>query len=110
MRRAGREQEKLKTILRQAYREKENLEVADLSREEIMQRVLQMGAPVPSPRFLPLFGEWVWRLTPVTCLFILLLLALIAAIPVFDLSSPQDVFQQLANEKEELTWVQMFEA
>jgi hypothetical protein len=110
MRRAKREQEKLNSILRQAYQEKEKLEVGEPSRDEILRRIRQLGVQVPSPRFLPLFEQLVWRLAPVTCLFIFLLLALIAVIPLFDGSSGYDVFQQLSNEKEELTWVQMFEA
>ena len=99
-------EEKLKGILRQAYQEKEKIEVADVAPEDIMRRIRKLGTLQPAPRFLEMFGSFVWRLAPIICLLIFVLTAVSLAV---DFVPSHDVFQVLMNGREELTLVQLFE-
>ena len=98
------EQEKLKGILKQAYQEKENLEVGDLWQDDLRDRLRGIGGIQPDPRFLTVFAQFVWQLAPVISLLILALTGVLLAL---DLTSGFDVFQLLMNGKEELTLSQM---
>ena len=97
------EHEVLQTILRKAYREKENVEVGDQWQHEVMRRVRNLGALQPTPGFLEMLEQLVWRLAPVTCLLILGLTVLFA---VSDFTSGYEVFQLFMNGTEELTFAQ----
>jgi len=98
------EQEKLKSILRQAYQEKENLEIGDLRQDDLRHRLREFGAIQSAPRFLTMFEQIVWQLAPVISL---LILALTGVLLVLDLAPGYDVFQLLMNGKEEITLSQM---
>jgi hypothetical protein len=98
------EQEKLKSIMRQAYQEKENLEIGDLGQDDLMLRIWEFGAIQSAPRFLTMFEQIVWQLAPVISL---LILALTGVLLVLDLTPGYDVFQLLMNGKEEITLSQM---
>jgi len=98
------EHEKLKGILRQAYQEKENLEMGDLWPDALMHRIGGFGAIQSAPRFLTMFEQIVWQLAPVISL---LILALTGVLLVLDLAPEYDVFQLLMNGKEEFTLSQM---
>jgi hypothetical protein len=100
-----REQEKLKSILRQAYQEKEKRRIDELSQDDLMHRLRQSGTIQPNPQFLTVFEEFIWQLAPVTSL---LILALTGILLVLDLASGYDVFHLLMNGTEEFTWSQMF--
>jgi hypothetical protein len=98
------EQEKLKGILRQAYRGKENLEMGDLWPDSLMHRIREFATIQSAPRFLTMFEQIVWQLAPVISL---LILALTGVLLVLDLAPGSDVFQLLMNGKEEITLSQM---
>jgi len=98
--------EKLWAILRQAYQEKEKLEVGHLWTEGIMCHIRELGSTVPRPRFWEMFEPFIWRLAPVVCVLILILTVVLIA---FDLTSGYDPFQIFMNGKEELTLAQLFE-
>lgn len=99
------EHEKLKGILRQAYWEKEKIEVADLWTEDLMCRIRELGEITPAPRFLEMFEPFVWRLVPVVCV---LLFVLIGVFLTLDFTSGNDLFHIFMNGNEELTLVQVF--
>jgi len=94
------EQEKLKSVLRQAYRDKENLEIGVLRQEDFRDRLRGIGTIQPIPQFLTMFAQFVWQLAPVISLLILALTGVLLAL---DLTSGYDVFQLLMNGKEEFT-------
>ena len=98
------EQEKLKGILKQAYRERENLEISDLWRGDLRDRLREISTLQPAPQFLTMFSQFVWRLAPVITL---LILALTGVLLTLDLTSGYDVFQLLLNGKEEFILSQM---
>ncbi len=98
------EHEKVKGILRQAYQEKENLEMGDLWPDDLLRRIGESGAIQSAPRFLTMFEQIVWQLVPVISL---LILALTGVLLVLDLAPGYDVFQLLMNGKEEITLSQM---
>lgn len=98
------EQEKLKSILRQAYREKENLEMGDRWQDDLRDRLSGIGTIQPLPGFLTVFAQFVWQLAPVISLLILALTGVLLAL---DLTSGYDVFQLLLNGREESTLSQM---
>ena len=99
------EQEKLKSILRQAYQEKEKPRIDELWQDDLMHRILGLAKIQSTPRFLTMFEKFVWQLAPVISL---LILALTGVLLVLDLASGYDVFQFLLNGKEEFSLSQMF--
>lgn len=99
------EQEKLKSILRQAYQEKEKPRIDELWQGDLMHRIWGLAKMQSPPRFLTVFEKFVWKLAPVISL---LILALTGVLLVLDLASGYDVFQFLLNGKEEFSLSQMF--
>jgi len=99
------EHEALREILRQAYQERENVEVGDHWQEEVMHRIRELGEIEARPSSLVMFEQLVWRLAPVTCLLILGLTLLLSS---FDFISGYDVIQLLMNSTEEITLNQFF--
>ncbi|MFC1886223.1 hypothetical protein ACFLZM_04125 [Thermodesulfobacteriota bacterium] len=67
--------EVLKKILRKTYHEKEKPELSDRWRVNVMRRVGNIGPLQSKSDPLIQFGQFVWRLTPVTCLLIIVLTA-----------------------------------
>jgi len=98
--------EKLRTLLRQAHREKEAVDVEDLPTESLMRRIREAGPFPGASLFLEIFEPFVWRLAPVLCLFILVLTVLLFTL---DFTSGHDPFQLFMNGKEEITLAQLFE-
>jgi hypothetical protein len=99
------EQKVLREILRQAYLEKENVEVGDRWQEEAMRRIRELGAIEAAPSSLVMFEQLLWRLAPLTCLLILGLAVLLSS---FDFISGYDIIQLLMDGTEELTLNQFF--
>ncbi|MEW6670554.1 MAG: hypothetical protein AB1427_02560 [Thermodesulfobacteriota bacterium] len=64
--------EVLKKILTQAYRQKETLALDDRWQANVMRHVRNIGPLQFRPDPLMQFGQFVWRLAPVTCLLIIL--------------------------------------
>jgi len=96
----------LKEILRQAYHEKENLEVDNQWQLNVMRRIRRLGPVKSRPNFFMFFEQFVWRLTPVTCLLIIVLATIFFKL---DFTPEYEVFTSFINDKEELTLVQLFE-
>lgn len=63
---------KIKKILTLAYYEKENLEISESWQSRVMGNIQDLG-PISQFRFFDVFQRTVWRLTPATCVMILLL-------------------------------------
>ena len=99
------ENEKLRRILRQAHQGKENIEV-DLCPEDLMRRIREAGPVQAMPSFFDVFGPLVWRLAPVVCLLILVLIGVLSTL---NFSAGDDLLQMFMNGKEEITLAQLFE-
>jgi len=99
------ERGKLKSILRQAYQEKEKPRIDELWQDDLMHRILGLARIQSSPRFLTVFEKFVWQLAPA---IFLLILGLTGVLLVLDLASGYDIFQFLLNGKEEFSLSQMF--
>ena len=64
---------KMRKVLAEAYREKENVEVGELWQARVMGHIRSLGPLYPVTRYLQLFEGFVWRLAPVACVLILIL-------------------------------------
>ena len=106
MKTPGLERERLEQALKQAYREKENMDVDERWKTRLMARVREIG-PVRPPGFLPSFQRVVWRLAPVTSPLVLIMI-LAAFFLGFDAASSYDALQSLVNSVEELTLATIF--
>ena len=105
-----RQLEKLRTILRQAYREKEDVGSDEFSPADVMDRIRKVRCEPMVLRISCMFARTLWRLAPVVCLLILLMAVMIRIFPPFDFSSDNETFQSLADEREELTLPELFGA
>ncbi len=105
MKTSSREREKLIAILRQAYWEKENIEIGEQWQKSLMARIRQLGPVECVPDFLPTFGRFAWRLAPLTSLLALGLAALSLEL---DAIFGYDLFQLLMNALEDLTFTRIF--
>jgi hypothetical protein len=99
------DQEKLKNIFKQAYREKEKLEISDRWMDGFIFRLRELEKTQSIPPLLPILAQSVWRLVPVTGLLILVLLAILLSL---DFNHGFDAFQLLMNGKEEFALPQLF--
>lgn len=97
--------EALKKILRKAYYEKENVEVSEQWRLNVMHRIRSLGPLKSTPNYLTLFEQFLWRLTPATCFLVLILVTLLLK---FDFTPEYDVFTSFINDMEELSLLQLF--
>ena len=96
--------EVLKKILLQAYHEKEKLELGDQCHMNVMRRVRKLG-PLPSkPDSLMQFGQFVWRLTPVTCLLIIMSVAVLLK---FDFTPDYNMLISFVTDAEEISLAQL---
>ncbi len=64
--------ETLKKILQKAYFEKEHAEIGEQWQINTMRRIKGLGPITSEPNFLVFFERFVWRLTPATCLLIII--------------------------------------
>ena len=96
--------EALKKILRQAYREKERLELSDQWPMNVMGRVRSIGPLEAKPDPLMQFGQFVWRLTPVTCLLIIMSAAVLLK---FDFTPDYNVLISFITDAEEISLGQL---
>jgi hypothetical protein len=103
--------EMLREIFRRAYQAKERLEVGEVDKQAIMDQVRKRGGlPLPIPSFFENFEHCVWRLAPIVCLSIFLLIALTSIFPAFELFNKNGLYGLLEGESEELRLEQLFEA
>ena len=97
--------EALKKILRKAYYEKENVEVSEQWRPNVMHRIRSLGPLKSKPNYLMPFEQFLWRLTPATCFLVLILVTVLLK---FDFTPEYEVFTSFINDMEELSLVQLF--
>ena len=101
----NRKYESLKKILREAYLEKEHAEVGEQWQVDTMRRIRNLSPVQSSPSFVMLFEQFVWRLTPTTCLLIILGAIIFLKLGFF---SDYDVLTLFINDTEELSLAQLF--
>ena len=97
-------QEVLKKILLRKYHEKEKLELGDRWQANVMRRVRNLGPFQPKPDPLMQFGQFVWRLTPITCLLIIMSVAVLLK---FDFTPDYNVLISFITDAEEISLVQL---
>lgn len=96
--------ETLKKILRQAYHEKGKLELDDRWHLNVMGLVRKIGPLQVKPDPLVQFGQFVWRLSPVTCLLIIVSAAVLLK---FDFTPDFNVLISFITDAEEVSLVQL---
>jgi len=97
--------EALKKILREAYFEKEHAEVSEQWQVNAMQRIRNLGPVQSGPSFFMLFEQFVWRLTPATCLLIIVGAIIFLKLDFFP---DYDMLTLFINNAEELSLAQLF--
>jgi len=97
--------EALKKILREAYFEKEHAEVGEQWQVNAMRRIKYLGPITSRPNFLVFFERFVWRLTPATCLLIIVGAIIFLKLGFFP---DYDVLTLFINDTEELSLAQLF--
>ena len=103
--------EMLREIFRRAYQEKESLEVGEIDKQAIMDQIRKcVRLPLQTPSFSENFERFVWRLAPVVCLSIFLLIALTSIFLPMDFPDKNGRYGLLEGESEELRLEQLFEA
>ena len=100
-----RKYESLKKILREAYLEKEHAEVGEQWQLNVMRRIRNLGPVQSGPSFFVLFEQFVWRLTPATCLLIILGAIIFLKLDFFP---DYDVLTLFINDTEVLCLAQLF--
>lgn len=96
--------EVLKKILLKRYHEKEKLELDDQWYMNVMSRVRRLGLFQAKPDPLMQFGQLVWRLTPVTCLLIIVSAAVLLK---FDFTPDYNVLISFITDAEEISLAQL---
>ena len=97
--------EVLKKILCQTYYGKENSEVGERWHQDVMRRIRTLGPIQSGPDFFMFFEQFVWRLTPATCLLIIVGSIIFLK---FDFFSDYDLFTLFISNTEELSLAQLF--
>jgi hypothetical protein len=97
--------ERLQTILREAYLDRENREAGKQWQDGVMHRIRKMSVIDVAPTFPGVFGQFTWKLAPVT---VLLVLAATAFLIGSGLTSGYEMFEFVLNGTEELTLMQIF--
>jgi hypothetical protein len=97
--------EVLKKILCQTYYGKENSEVGERWHQEVMRRIRTLGPIQSGPDFFMFFEQFVWRLTPATCLLIIVVTIIFLKLGFFP---EYDVLTLFINNAEELSLAQLF--
>jgi hypothetical protein len=101
----NRKHESLKKILREAYLEKENIKVGEQWQVDTMRRIRNLKPTQLGPSFVMLFEQFVWRLTPATCLLIIVGAIIFLKLGFFP---DYDVLTLFINNAEELSLAQLF--
>lgn len=94
----------LKNILFQAYHKKDKLELGDQWHVPVMQRIRRLGPLHPEPDPLMQFGQFVWRLSPATCLLIIMAAAVLLN---FDFTPEYNVLISFIPDAEEISLMEL---
>jgi hypothetical protein len=101
----------LQDIFRRAYQEKESLEAGEIDPQAIMDQIRKRGRlPRQIQSFSGNFERFVWRLAPIVCFSIFLLIVLTSFFPAFDFPNESGPNGFLEGESEELRLEQLFGA
>ena len=98
--------EALRKVLQKAYHEKESVKVGERWHQDVMRCIRHLGPITSRPNFLVFFERFVWRLTPATCILILIFTALLFKL---DFTPEYEVFTSLIYDTEEVTLAELFE-
>jgi hypothetical protein len=98
------DQKELDAILQQAYRAREDSQAGGQWRERVMARIREADAPGRAERFLPVFGDLVWQLAPVSCLLAVVLIAILLTLA----PAQADPLQSFVTGTEEAALTQVF--
>jgi hypothetical protein len=101
------ELESLRKILQRAYHEKEIVDVGDQWQSDVMRHIRNLGPVQSGASFFMLFEQFVWRLTPATCLLIIVVATIFFNL---DFTPEYDVFTSFINDTEEVSLAQLFGA
>jgi hypothetical protein len=97
--------ERLRAVLREAYLEREKSETGNQWQDTVMHRIRKNREIHVAPGFPGVFGQFTWKLAPVT---VLLVLAATAFLLGSGLTSGYEIFEFVPNGIEELTLTQIF--
>ena len=96
--------ESAKELLRRVYHEKENVEIDDKWRLNVMDHIRSIGPIKTTPNHITLFEQFLWRLAPVACLLIIVLAILLLEV---DFTPEYEVFASLINGVEPVSLEQL---
>jgi hypothetical protein len=96
---------RLKELLIRAYHEKERHEVHEPWQMRVMSHIRSLGPITSRKRYFMLFEQCVWRLAPVTCPLILVLVALLIKL---DFIPDYEMVKLFIDDPVEFTFVQWF--
>jgi hypothetical protein len=95
----------LKKILREAYYEREHVEIGEQWQMNAMHRIRGLGPITSGRNFFVFFERFVWRLTPATCVLILIFTALLFTL---NFTPEYEVFTSLVYDTGEIALEQLF--
>ncbi len=98
--------ESLKKAFREAYSAKSGGETGQEWQSQAMKRIRQIGPLRPAPDFWPAFETLVWRLTPVSCVLVLVLTFILVNM---DFDADSDYLGTMAAEMEQPSLVELFD-
>jgi len=96
---------KLKELFIRAYHEKGKPEVGELWQMRVKRHIRSLGPVCSRKKYFMLFEQSVWRLTPVTCVLILVLAVLLIK---FDFIPDYEMVKLLIDDPVEFTFVEWF--
>lgn len=91
--------ESIKELLRQAYYEKEDLEIGHQWRLNVMNHIRNIGTIRTAPDYITLFEQFFWKLAPAACLLIIVLVVFLFE---FDFTPEYEAFASLINGTESM--------
>jgi hypothetical protein len=100
------ETESLKKAFREAYAAKGRGETGDEWQSQAMKRIRQIGPLRPVAGFWPAFETMVWRLAPVSCVLVLVLMFFLVNM---ELDMDSDYLGTMAGEMERPSLVELFD-
>ena len=95
---------RLINIWRQAYDEKKRVAVSEPWQANVMRAVRHIGPLHPKPQPFMLFGQFAWRLSPVTVLLIIVSTAILLS---FNFTPEHNLLVSLITDAEEFTISQL---
>ena len=92
--------DRLIQVFRRVHSEKEKAAVKDGWQREVMRRIRNLDPLEHRVRFLEMFEDFIWRLSPAACV---LLIALAVMLMLTDFTSDQEIFSLFLNNSDEIS-------